>query len=63
MRVKKKVEQVVHSREKKGGSGEGGEGGEGGNGDDDLFRKWNGYEKGSFWFVLKKTIKWLTPSK
>ena len=60
MRVKKKVEQVVHSREKKGGSGEGGEGG---NGDDDLFRKWNGYEKGSFRFVLKKTIKWLTPSK
>ena len=25
-----------------------------------LFRKWNGYEKGKNWFVLK-TIKWLTP--
>ena len=43
-------------REKKGGSG-----GEGGSGDDDLFRKWNGYEKRSFRFV-SKTIKWLTPS-
>ena len=45
------MEQVVHSREKKGGSSD--EKKKGGSGDDDSFRKWNGYEKG-FRFVSEE---------